>query len=133
MTADDTQFERLRAWKAEALPVIAGLQEVGRALGTPLGQQITARATVDLALDLRNQRDEARAEADRLRAENDALADHNSQLRHGMETAISDHAALRSAVAGVLGEWDADPDGRLSKGSAFARALRAILASGSAS
>jgi hypothetical protein len=65
MTAPDeraelvAEIERLRGWKAEALPVLAGLQEVGRALGVPLGRQITARATVNAALDLRNERDEA--------------------------------------------------------------------------
>lgn len=57
----DAKNERLRAWKAETMEVMAGFQDVGNALGVPLGHRITARAAVDKALDLRNQRDEARA------------------------------------------------------------------------
>lgn len=48
------ELDQLRRWKAEALPVIAGLQEVGRALGLRLGENITGRIAVDAALDLRN-------------------------------------------------------------------------------
>jgi hypothetical protein len=51
------ELEQMRRWKSEALPVIAGLQEVGRALGLRLGEQITGRAAVDAALDLRNEND----------------------------------------------------------------------------
>lgn len=50
----EIEIASLRRWKAEALPVIAGLQEVGHALGVPLGVQITGRIAVDAALDLRN-------------------------------------------------------------------------------
>jgi hypothetical protein len=56
------EVERLRRWKAEAVEVMSGLQEVGKALGVGLGKRITARETVDKALDLRNERDEARAQ-----------------------------------------------------------------------
>jgi hypothetical protein len=51
--------DRLRAWKEEALPVMSGLQELGRALGIRIGESITARKAVDAALDLRNERDQA--------------------------------------------------------------------------
>lgn len=41
--ADDAplrELEKLRAWKAEALQVMAGIQEIGRALGLPPGVEI---------------------------------------------------------------------------------------------
>ena len=37
----EAEVERLARWKAEALPVITGLQELGAALGIPLGKRIT--------------------------------------------------------------------------------------------
>lgn len=55
------EIERLQNWKDGAVEVIAGLQEVGRALGVDLGERITSRTTVDRALDLRNERDAAHA------------------------------------------------------------------------
>lgn len=54
------QVERLERWKAEALPVMDGLQELGEALGLPLGMQVTGPAAL--------------AEVERLTAERDALA-----------------------------------------------------------
>ncbi len=56
------ELRDLRRWKAEALPVLDGLQEVGHALGIGLGQQITGRGAVDAALDLRNERDRAQSD-----------------------------------------------------------------------
>lgn len=83
-----TEVEQLRRWKAEALPVIAGLQEVGRALGLRLGTQITGRDAVDAALDLRNKRDRATeqlATARRAVADEVAnLADDGARLSHGV-------------------------------------------------
>lgn len=58
----DDELRNLRRWKAEAMPVLQGLQDVGHALGVPLGTRITAKATVDKALDLRNERDAAVAQ-----------------------------------------------------------------------
>lgn len=52
--AAEAEAERLRRWKDEALPVLDGLQELGGALGLPLGSRITGRQAVDAALDLRN-------------------------------------------------------------------------------
>lgn len=54
LAAAEAAVERLGRWKAEALPVMRGLQYLGRALGVPIGESITARASVDRALDLRN-------------------------------------------------------------------------------
>jgi hypothetical protein len=55
--AEQHELERLRAWKQEALPVISGLQELGRALGLPLGVQITGPVGVTAARSLRMQYD----------------------------------------------------------------------------
>jgi hypothetical protein len=95
------RVERLERWKAEALPVIAGLQEVGRALGLRLGEQITGRAAVDAALDLRNERD---ALATRLGAV-EALAE-----RTDRETSVIDHlvALERAATPGPWQHFDAN-------------------------
>ena len=35
--------DELRRWKTEALPVLDGLQELGKALGLPLGSRITGQ------------------------------------------------------------------------------------------
>ena len=47
------EIERLNRWQAEALPVMDGLQELGSALGLPLGERITGPAAVDAVEKLR--------------------------------------------------------------------------------
>ena len=54
------QVESLERWKVEALEVMSGLRELGKALGLRLGVQITGPAAL--------------AEVERLTAERDALA-----------------------------------------------------------
>lgn len=49
VTALADEVERLRRWKAEALPVIDGLQDVGHALGLPLGTRITGPEAAEKA------------------------------------------------------------------------------------
>lgn len=87
--------DELRRWKADALSVLTGLQELGKALGLPLGSRITGtealaaverltrkmdeeRRTADHRLvqkrRLLHERDDARAEVERLRAGIEALA-----------------------------------------------------------
>lgn len=51
------EIERLRQWKAEALPVLAGLQELGNALGVPLGARITGPEAAERARELMAERD----------------------------------------------------------------------------
>jgi hypothetical protein len=58
------EVRQLRQWKAEALPVMDGLQKLGGALGLPLGSRITGREAVDAALDLRNKVEAVRRLAD---------------------------------------------------------------------
>lgn len=45
--------DELSQWKAEALPVLAGLQDLGHALGVPLGQRITGDVAAHRAKELR--------------------------------------------------------------------------------
>lgn len=65
--------ERLRRWKDEALPVLAGLQELGKALGIPLGSRITGQEALAAVERLTRERDRDRAEVERLRLAADSL------------------------------------------------------------
>jgi hypothetical protein len=71
--AAEAERDRLQRWKDEALPVIAGLQELGRALGLRLGESITGP--------------EAAKAAEAMRAERDGLR----ALRLAVEAPFSDH------------------------------------------
>lgn len=53
------EVRRLRRWKAEALPILDGLQDLGRALDLPIGERITGPAALDAVERLREQRREA--------------------------------------------------------------------------
>lgn len=57
LLASAEEIERLRRWKAEALPVIDGLQELGNALGLPLGSSITGPEAAERARELTRERD----------------------------------------------------------------------------
>ena len=62
--ADDVEalraeVERLRRWKAEALPVIDGLQELGATLGVGIGQRITGPEALAAAVALKARADAA--------------------------------------------------------------------------
>lgn len=51
----EAERDRLAQWKAEALLVMDGLQELGKALALPLGERITGPAAVEAAQRLRAQ------------------------------------------------------------------------------
>ncbi|AMS03158.1 hypothetical protein BJD61_gp79 [Gordonia phage Obliviate] len=61
------ELDQLQRWKDEALPVIAGLQELGRALGVPLGRSITGPESAVRAQALRAERDAAVATIQQVR------------------------------------------------------------------
>lgn len=72
-------IERVRSaenWKKEALPVLQGLQELGRALGIRLGASITGEEAAKAAAELRERAERAEAALAAARAEgaNAALA-----------------------------------------------------------
>lgn len=55
------EIAALHRWKAEALPVIAGLQELGKVLGLRLGVSITGEAAAEAARALVAERNDLRA------------------------------------------------------------------------
>lgn len=59
--------EHLRRWKEEATEVLIGMQELGKALGLPLGTRITGTLAAETAERLKAERDEAHAALDRVR------------------------------------------------------------------
>jgi hypothetical protein len=102
--------DRLLAWKQEAMEVMSGLEELGRALGIPLGVSVTARAVVDAALSLRqggsqdptNEEIEAGMQA---MYENEAVVDINGDIvpwEHVRETSPWSVDRYRRAVVAVL-------------------------------
>ena len=60
------QVERLEAWKVEALEVMSGLRELGKALGLGLGVQITGPAALAEVARLTAERDALAAQVDRV-------------------------------------------------------------------
>lgn len=65
---DDVLAERdqLRRWKAEALPVLDGLQDLGRALHLAPGRRITGTEAAAAARDAREKLDALAALADHM-------------------------------------------------------------------
>ena len=61
------EVDRLSRWKAEALPVMTGLQELGKALGLTLGESITSPSAVDAAHALRARAEAAEQAVERVR------------------------------------------------------------------
>ena len=62
------EVERLTRWKREALPVLDGLQELGRALDLPLGTRITGAEALAAVERLTTERDALAAQVERVRA-----------------------------------------------------------------
>lgn len=89
------EVERLTRWKAEALPVMDGLQDLGQALGLPLGERITGPIALLEAVSLRIERDELAATVARV----EALADRWTGMA---ETSVvrACGTKLRAALAG---------------------------------
>ena len=66
------EVERLRRWKMEASEVILGLQDLGKALGVPLGRSITGPLAAEIAGELRVRTEKAEAKVTRVEALRDA-------------------------------------------------------------
>ena len=89
------EVERLARWKAEALPVLVGLQELGRALGLPLGERITGQSAAEAAQALLARAEKAERAFRKLRSESRILpcdgactdAPEEDCSRHGREPA----------------------------------------------
>jgi hypothetical protein len=100
------QVERLDRWKFEACEVMSGLRELGKALGLPLGVQITGPAAL--------------AEVERLTAERDALAAQVARVE-----ALADEWRYKGFGWGA---WQMGPDPEGYVMDHCASALRAALA-----
>ena len=77
-----SEVERLERWKAEALEVISGLQELGKALGLRPGVQITGPAALAEVARLTAERDALRAVVARVEALADAADDTDGEHSH---------------------------------------------------
>lgn len=62
------ELDRLQRWKGEAIPVMLGLQDLGRALDIPLGTRITGEVAAKKAAALVAERDRLLIEMDDQRA-----------------------------------------------------------------
>ena len=60
-------LDRLQRWKAEALVLFDGLQDLGRALDLPLGTLVTGPRAIEAAEQLRTERDAAREDRAQVR------------------------------------------------------------------
>lgn len=65
--AAEAEVERLADWKASALPVMDGLQELGKSLGLPLGALITGPLAFAASAALNDRAETAEATIDRVR------------------------------------------------------------------
>lgn len=61
------EVEQLSKWKQEALPLLAGLQDLGAALGTPLGTLVTGPLALQHATMLKARAEAAETERDLVR------------------------------------------------------------------
>ena len=91
--AAEAEVERLARWKSEALPVMDGLQELGRSLGLILGDSITGPKAHAAAEALKSRATTAEATIARVRA----LADEHPG------TAWNSGLNLRQALRDALG------------------------------
>ena len=100
--AAEAEVERLADWKASALPVMDGLQELGKSLGLPLGARITGPLAYVAAETLN-----ARAET----AE-DTIASVRALAEEHPGTAWNSGLNLRQALRDALGGTPTDaPEG----------------------
>ena len=96
--AAEAEVERLARWKSEALPVMDGLQELGRSLGLILGDSITGPKAHAAAEALKSRAESAEATIARVRE----LADEHPG------TAWNSGLNLRQALRDALGATQGD-------------------------
>lgn len=103
------EVEQLTRWKTEALPVMDGLQELGRALGLPLGTRITGP--------------DALAEVRRLRD----LTDQDALTREAIRVAAGSGSSIETIVAAFKEMRDNEWMRRALQHRARAEAAEALL------
>ena len=92
------EVARLRRWEDEALPVMAGLQDLGRVLGLRLGTRITGEAAADAARALVARADDAEAKVRAVEGMCDKSDDDRRYWGHDYGGTISTDR-LRAALA----------------------------------
>lgn len=93
--AAEAEVERLADWKASALPVMTGLQELGKSLGLPLGARITGPLAFVAAEALNARAEAAEATIARVRA----LAEEHPGT--AWNSGLNLRQALRDALGGT--------------------------------
>ncbi len=89
------EVEQLARWKAEALLVMTGLQDLGKALNVPLGSPITGETAAKAAMDLRTALDEERARSARYAQR---IADQSRTMQNALDVAIKETEANVGAM-----------------------------------
>ena len=90
----------LARWKNEALPVIAGLQELGAALGIPLGKHITGPDALEAVKALTARAEAAEQTIQRVRGLAEAWATQPNDYDEDTEQQIEDGKAILRALDG---------------------------------
>lgn len=90
----------LARWKNEALPVIAGLQELGAALGIPLGKHITGPDALEAVKALTARAEAAEQVVRRVRGMAEAWATQPTDYDEDTEQQIEDGRAILRALDG---------------------------------
>lgn len=92
------EVECLASWKAEALPVMEGLQELGRALGIRLGERIIGPAALDAV--------------QRLREQNTRYATRLATYREMMQEQLDPTFQAMVRVQSLVSDWQANGNSR---------------------
>ena len=102
MSHDDilAEVERLGRWKTEALPVITGLQELGAALGIPLGKRITGPDALAAVKALTARAKAAEQVVRRVRGMAESWATQPTDYDEDTEQQIEDGRAILRALDG---------------------------------
>ena len=90
----------LARWKNEALPVIAGLQELGAALGIPLGKHITGPDALEAVKALTARAEAAEATVQLVRGMAESWATQPTDYDEDTEQQIEDGRAILRALDG---------------------------------
>ena len=95
------EVDRLTRWKAEMITVLHGLQDLGKVLGLPLGEQITGETAAEAAHALRARAEAAEQAVQRVR-------EFAEQGREFADRTMDDAAAhwARSAADGIIRALD---------------------------
>ena len=95
------EVDRLTRWKTEMITVLHGLQDLGKVLGLPLGEQITGETAAEAAHALRARAEAAEQAVQRVR-------EFAEQGREFADRTMDDAAAhwARSAADGIIRALD---------------------------